>query len=266
MNKPLFKPMLRPAFLIAASSLLITTLGFHWVLHTFQVFLSKERVELARPLYMLPKDLGPYTLESIAEDLPQEIETVLGADSYITLQYRDTRDNPLTSLPVRLHLAYYTGTPDMVVHRPEICYVAGGAEATELTDETAHLTADHFQPTEDRGKVESVTRNGQILQLPSGEVPLRVFQFVPNKGVDPSTVAYFFVANDNFVASYQRIRALVFNVHERYAYWCKVEVLPIEPLPREDAVKVIEDFLNHALVEVYACLPNWAALQKKSKE
>jgi hypothetical protein len=262
MKTILVKAFTRPAFLVAALSLLVTILGFHLALHTLGVFLSKERVDLQRPLYMIPKNLGPYTLESIAEKLPHEIETVLGADAYITIQYRDTRETPLTTHPVRLHLAYYTGTPDMVLHRPEICYVAGGARPTELSDEEAHLTASHFTPGEN-GKLAATARNGKEVKMPDNTVPLRVFQFVPKQGGEPATVAYTFVANNMFIASYKRIRAQVFNIAERYAYWCKVEVLPMEPMEQEKAVRVVEDFLNYALVEIYACLPDWEKLHQK---
>ena len=256
------KPFFRPPFLIASLSLLVTIIGFQWVVHTFQVFLSKERVELTRPLYMIPKTLGPYTLESIAEKLPHEIETVLGADAYITIQYKDTRETPVTTQPIRLHLAYYTGTPDMVLHRPEICYVSGGAKPAVLSDEQALLTADHFTRTEDEKPV-AIARNGKEVRMPDTTIPLRVFQFVPKQHSEPATVAYFFVANDMFIASYKRIRAQVFNIAERYAYWCKVEVLPMEPMEQDRAVEVIEDFLNYALVEIYACLPDWEALHTK---
>jgi hypothetical protein len=86
---------------------------------------------------------------------------------------------------------------------------------------------------------------------------LRVFDFVPKGGNQQQTVGYFFAANGIFMGTTERVRTLVFDVRDKYAYWCKIEVLPLGITNREEAVKAIAEFLSHAMPEVMTCLPDW---------
>ena len=68
----------------------------------------------------------------------------LGTTNYISRVYRDGgADNP-QGTQVRLHIAYYTGTPDTVPHVPERCDTAGGATAIDKTTVPLQLSGPLF--------------------------------------------------------------------------------------------------------------------------
>ncbi len=248
---------MRPPFLIAAGILLLSGIGLQWVIHSFQVFLSKEAIELRRPLYLMPENVGPYILENQEPDLTPEIEAVLGAKAYITREYRDTRLEPQApGALVRLHVAYWTGTPDTVIHVPEVCYVGGGAQGRQFENLFRELDSELIVEDENGGYT-ARNDNGENINIPDRKVPLRVFHFVPKGGDKQHTVAYFFTANGSFMGTTERVRTLVFDVRDKYAYWCKVEVLPMEIHDREQAVAKVVDFLSYALPEIMTCLPDW---------
>jgi hypothetical protein len=253
--------LLRPPFLAAAGILLAATLGLQWVIHSFEVFLTKKPIPLRRHLYLIPETFGHYTLDNQSPDLTPEVEAVLGAESYITREYHDTRlakEDPGGLL--RLHIAYFTGTPDMVIHVPEVCYVGGGAQGRQFDITKIRLRSPPVEETPG-GTALTHDAHGDPVKVPAAEVPLRVFDFVPKGGTDQSTVAYFFTANGAFMGTTERVRTLVFDVRDKYAYWCKIEVLPVGITNREAALEAVADFLTYALPEVMVCLPDWDAVR-----
>ena len=101
-----------PPFLAAAGILLVATMGLQYVVHSFELFLSKEPIELRKQLYLMPDRMGPYKLVNQEAQLTPEMEEVLGAANYISREYQDTRvaENNMGKGLVRLHVAYFTGT------------------------------------------------------------------------------------------------------------------------------------------------------------
>lgn len=251
------RKFLAPSFVVTAFILFGAAVGLQWVLHSFEVFLSKKQLPLQRQLYLMPVRFGPYLLENEEPDLAPEIEAVLGAEAYITREYRDTR---VSGGPergrVRMHVAYFTGTPDAVIHVPEVCYVAGGAQGQTFQQETVTLNSPFLFEADGDQLFATTTHNEQV-RLPGLQVPLRVFEFVPGAGAEALTVAYFFAANGTYMGSPEQVRTLVLDIRDEYAYWCKIEVLPMDVANREEALVAVTDFLSYALPEIMACLPDW---------
>jgi len=246
-----------PPFLAAATVLFLGVLGLNWVIASFEVFVAKQPIELRQPLFELPDRFGPYQQLSQEPDLTPEIEAVLGAHAYITREYMDTRKakgDP--GAVMRLHIAYFTGTPDMIIHVPEVCYIAHGAQGQKSELQTVRLDSPLFQDRPD-GKVAATTAGGSPVTIPSREVPLRVFNFAQGNAGEPATVTYFFAANGSFMGTTTRVRTLVFDVRDKYAYWCKIETLPVGVADRQQAVETVREFLGAALPEIMACLPDW---------
>ncbi len=251
------KRLLAPSFLLAALILLVSAIGLQWVVHSFEVFLSKKQLPLRRQLYLMPMRFGPCLLENEEPELTPEIEAVLGAEAYITREYRDTRvSGSEDEALLRLHIAYFTGTPDAVIHVPEVCYVAGGAQGQTFEQEVIGLDSP-FMYDGDEDQLFATSSQSEPVRLPGRQIPLRVFEFVPQGAADPRTVCYFFAANGRYMGSPEQVRTLVLDVRDEYAYWCKIEVLPMGARNREDALKAVSDFLSYALPEVMACLPDW---------
>ena len=75
---------------------------------------------------------------------------------------------------------------------------------------------------------------GQSVRMSSDEVPTRFVRFVAPKAPGAAaqapdriyTVGYFFVANDAYLATPEHVRLKAFDILNRYAYYCKVEVVP----------------------------------------
>lgn len=219
-------------WLVACFVLVLGIGGMQAGMRLLQWQFEKEKLPLRKPFTELPRSAGAYQMISEIAELPPDIERSLGADAYITRMYRNPRF--LKSEPgglIRLHLAYYSGMTDTSIgHRPEICYVAAGAEAQGL--------------------------KGARLNVPD-PVDAQFFQFVPPSQTRPEGVFYFFVANGELVGSTTSVRLMDLRLTDRYAYWCKVEVhvlgLGGEVLSR----RAVEPFLEAVLPQVRTCLPVW---------
>lgn len=248
---------LTPPFLVAAAVLATSAVGLGWVIRSFDLFMLKEPLPLRRELHDIPERFGPYLLHNQEPDLTPDIEAVLGAQAYITREYRDTRlEEKAPGALIRLHLAYFTGTPDLILHVPEVCYVAGGAQHADIQQvELALESPEYF--SDEGGGLRVRDAAGSVQRVPEAKVPMRVFDFFPRGGTDAVTVAYFFMANGKFMGSPERVRTLAFDIRDRHAYWCKIEVLPLGVAGREEALAVMQEFMAYALPEVLACLPDW---------
>lgn len=226
-----------PAFLTASAVLVVALCGFRGVLHVFQWAVNKEAVPLRRSLEAIPDEVGGFRLERSLPRLTPELEAAYKTREYISRVYRDTaRANAAVGATVWVHAAYFTGTPDTVIHVPEICYVAQGARGQDVGQATLEVPATGANP--------AVT------------VPIRVFQFVPAGGRAPERVAYFFVANGALVGMPEGVRALVFDLRDRKAYWCKVELMTDAAIPEPETRLLLSRFLAGFLPELRQCLPS----------
>ena len=111
------------AYWVAVITLAVAGLGFYGLIRQFNVYLSKERVELRRPLDAVPTQIGRWQRVGPDTSYPDIMLEELGTRSYLDRVYAIDGD-PKTALHV--HVAYYTGTIDAVPHIPERCWNANG--------------------------------------------------------------------------------------------------------------------------------------------
>ena len=68
---------------------------------------------------------------------------------------------------------------------------------------------------------------------------------------------YFFSANGRYLASPNDVRRAGINIRDKYAYYCKIEILVQNAPQIEQALEVTNDFLTAMLPSIMACLPDW---------
>ncbi len=223
---------LNQAWLAACLVLLLGIAGMQTGMRLLEWQFDKEKLPLRKPFTELPQTAAGYELVSELAQLPADIERSLGADAYITRIYRDPRfAKTEPGGLIRLHLAYYSGMTDTTIgHRPEVCYVAAGAEPRGLKRSS--------------------------LSVPE-PVNAQFFQFVAPGRVRPEGVVYFFVVNGELAGSTTGVRLMDLRLTDPYAYWCKIE-LHVPGLGHEVLIRrTVEPFLQAVLPQVMECLPAW---------
>lgn len=246
-----------PQLVVAVVILFACAASFHFIVGQFEWFFSKEELPLRMPLYRLASTFGHYELENENPPLTPEMEAVLGAQAYITREYWDTRKEKTDpGAIIRLHVAYFSGTPDPVIHVPDVCYIAHGAQGLQKQLETVTLQSDLFVEHDD-GTVTATTAEGSEVALPNRKIAMLAFDFATGRLGESNTVIYFFAANGEFMGTTGNVRTRVIKLTDRYAYWAKIEVLPFGTSERDEALSVVAEFLASALPEVLLCLPDW---------
>lgn len=244
---------------IGGGILFTSVLGIYGVLMANDFVLRKEPLPLREPLLRVPTRFG--TWEMIAEDPPlsRDILEQLGTKEYFSRIYRDkSRTGPGTD--IKLHLAYYTGTPDTVPHVPDRCWVAGGMTHMGITFPTITLPADSYSRDPD-GTIFAPSQLAGRVRIPASEITATAFTFSGGEGNKAANVVYFFVANGKFLASPDTVRARGFDPRDKFAFYCKVELGMFDIANPEDAAKRAAEFLATALPEILACLPDWHEVQ-----
>lgn len=255
-----FKKVFSPSMIAATVLLFVGLVGLQSVVHAFEIFLMKEPVPLRRRLYLIPEHVGPY--QKVAEEtLSKEVVDELGTDQYISWTYTNTQLKPdEPGARIRLHIAYYTGTPDAIPHVPERCYVGGGATPKDSTQDTLTLDSPAIYSVAN-DELMATDSMGRTVHLPGREIPIRLFDFVPHNAKEPATVMYFFAANGKLIAVPRDVRNLVFDLSSRYAYWCKIELLPFGVKDHEEAKRIGAAFLSQMMPEIMGCLPDWTEVR-----
>jgi exosortase len=259
-----------------AAGVLFSGVAILWgTLRINDVVRQKQPIALREKLYMVPKTLGDWQLKYEDNSMSEEVLEVLGTKDYFTRIYEDQSPSMKGQVGriAKLHVAYYTGTPDTVPHVPTRCYVAGGMEPRKDEVRTIRLSSDEgarFMRKEDDGSwtVVSNVAKGRV-RVPQLDIPVTLFTFAP-PGKPDANVLYFFSANGKFLASPNDVRIKGFDFRDRYSYYCKIEVAFDDVSDPDLAMKRAESLLNVAMPEILACLPDWAEVkarerQKKSK-
>ena len=245
----------RPALACATAAgvLLAAVLSQNVLLAATQAVLIKESLPLRQPLFSLPTTLAPWQQQGEDERLTDNIIEQLGTRQFLSRTYRDTSSQP--SQPgstARLHLAYYTGTPDTVPHVPERCYVAAGA--APLYKGVVTLSVDST-PTSTSSKTAPASTSHTT------EIPATLFTYSTTSSADSaSTVVYFFVANGRYLATPDQVRLQGFDPRDRYSYYCKVEIGLPGVADSQLACSRAVALLNTALPSIIACLPDWTVV------
>lgn len=267
-------------FIAAAVILAAATASLQGVIGFFKIVLDKEPAPLRRQLDLMPGRFGPYVVIEKQDRLPKEVEETLGTNQYVSWVLKDTRKQPgEPGSAIRMHVPFYTGMIDTVPHVPDRCFVGGSGAQVMSKDLIGIQLRDPQHIHHVRNRVTGVTMTGKAVKLPGDELKISVIQFNRPGANNAYCVAYFFIANDRYVATPEGVRAQAFNAFDRYAYYAKVEVLPgrlveVAGQDRFDvgvadpqvAADIVADFLVYALPEVMHCLPDWEQLNTQPRQ
>jgi len=249
------------AISLVTATLLVAAVGVAGLVQTFRIVLVKQPLELRHAFNALPKEVGGWQLDPDRQPPPLDPEVVqtLGTTQYINRNYvyvdPETR---ATIHHLRLHIAYYTGTPDTTPHVPERCFVAGGLQGVRST--TVGLALDRAAVLDVGDETLARASLEPLVRLPlrdDGSIPATVFTFADAAGENMTNVVYFFSVNGRFMPTPEDVRFNGINIRDRYAYYCKIEVLVERTAKAAQAVAVAEQFLSAMLPEIMACLPDW---------
>ncbi len=273
-----FMPPVRAVYAVLMLTLVAGGLGLRAAMTALDVYLKKEPVPLRADLGSIPTVLGDW--RKVGEDQVMDAAMVesLGTDRYLTRSYA-RGGNPSDGVIV-LHVAYYTGMIDTVPHIPERCWGAGGLVqlgdpvnmpltlsciAEPPDDAPANKATGLRYPT--ATVVDPVTRRGEAVALPVGDVAMTLTTFQDRKASRIVQFGgYFFIANGRCTPSTFGVRALAFNLTDRYAYYCKVQLsgryaegeTPASDRFRADS----EDFLSQLLPHLMRTLPDWPSVEQ----
>jgi exosortase len=243
---------------VALGVLIVATLGLNGVVQATRVVLIKQPVPMREPLWPLPKQLGNWAMVREDPRLSREELEALGTEQYLSRIYRDLSmpENAPGSI-LRLHVAYYTGTPDTVPHVPDRCFVAGGLVPIGVSSTTLHVSGSRYR--NENGQWLAASRlNPAGVRVPQTDIDTTVFTFAsPEDRAFQSNVIYFFAANGKFLPTPERVRLQGFDPRDRYSYYCKIEVGVFGVGDHQAANDRVSAFLADMLPEIMACLPDW---------
>lgn len=245
------------AVAIGAGVLFAGVLGLGGVLEANGVVLHKESLKLREQFFNMPAKMGAWTEVYTDKPLSAEIVETLGTTLYLGRVYKRDASPGQTPAAVRLHVAYYTGTPDTVPHVPDRCMVAGGATPIGLGLTPMSLRGPQYRQTQE-GAVARSRLTRRDVHIPATDFNATMFSFANPRDPDrTSSVVYFFSANGRYLATPDEVRLHGFDPRDRYAYYCKVEVMPLDVSDPAEAKAVVSSFLSDAMPEIMACLPDW---------
>lgn len=269
------------AYFVALGILAAGAVGFRLLVAQLNIHLLKEPVQLRRPLDSVPTKLGEW--ERIGSDTTYSSTMIeeLGTRSYLDRTYA-IEGNPEKGT-MHVHVAYYTGTIDAVPHIPERCWAVSGLELTRNSDGTP-ISIDRSgwkpldppaasgEPYLSTSVIDPITAERESITMPLGDLVATTIEFQNPKAPDVRQVGgYFFIANGRLTASSYGVRALAFNLSDRYAYYCKIQLTKSGRVSSPDG-SLLEPFtqdaseiLTHILPEVMRCLPDWPEWEARSR-
>jgi hypothetical protein len=264
-------------YFLALAVLVIGAIGFRVLVAQANIYLMKERVDLRRPLDSVSTKLGRWQRVGSDSVFSETLIEELGTRSYLDRTY--AIDGDPSKGVMHVHVAYYTGTIDAVPHIPERCWAVGGLELTRNSEGSAiAVDRSRWEPLEREGVepgkymsvsvTDPITAEVERVAMPVGDIAATTIEFQdPKQPQDRQVGGYFFIANGLSVASSYGVRKAAFNLRDRYAYYCKIQLTNrgrvddpngslVEPFKRDSA-----ELLNELLPQVMRCLPDWPSFE-----
>jgi exosortase len=266
------------AFVVAVLVLGGISVGLTAAVKSLNVHLKKAPVALRDSLATIPPVIGSWRSVNESRMDASGVEA-LGTDLYLSRIYQ--RVGTGTQPTVSVHLAYYTGQVDTVPHVPDRCMVAAGFEKTSAEPSTYDLDIDTSLWIPDRefsldGEAYPLLSLGadeqgdvEHVRMPLGDLGLRTTEFRSIKIPGARIYAgYFFVSNGRTTPYPERIRTLAFDLHQEYAYYCKVQFTAQGDgsFGPEEFTALVEELLTPLLGHIMHCLPDWAEVNSPTTE
>lgn len=223
----------------AAGMLVAGALGLSAATRVTGAVFYKAPVPLRHSFSFVSPELSRWSAAERQPELAESVIDELRTHQFLYRAYKRKPaggDSPHDAL---LHLAYYTGTVDTVPHVPERCFLAQGFRSLGTTRVTIDM------------------KDGDPTRGVPPAIPVTLFEF--EQSGDVGRVIYFFIANRRFIASPDELRLRAFDLRERTAYYCKVELTLAQRESREETLKDAAVFLRDVLPSVMDCLPEQEA-------
>jgi hypothetical protein len=108
--------------------------------------------------------------------------------------------------------------------------------------------------------------------MPLGDIAATTIEFQdPKKPEDRQVGGYFFIANGRAVSSSYGVRQAAFNLRDRYAYYCKIQLTKrgkvdkpdgslLDPF-KADAAEILDELIPH----VMRSIPDWPTYEELSR-
>ena len=268
------------AYAAALAILIAGAVGFRMLVAQLNIHLMKEPVELRRPLDTIPTRLGRWERVGLDSVFSDTLIEELGTRRYLDRTYAIDGD-PKKGV-VHVHVAYYTGTIDAVPHIPERCWAVGGLELTR-NSEGVEVAIDRSEWRKQVGRddarymvasvKDAVTAEIDEITMPRGDIAMTTIEFQDPKRPELRQVGgYFFLANGATARTSYDVRSLAFNLTDRYAYYCKIQLTKSGTVKGADE-SLLEPFkadatelLSELIPPLMRCLPDWPTWEKPGGE
>lgn len=268
------------AYFAALAILIAGAIGFRLLVAQLNIHLMKEAVDLRRSLEAIPTKLGRWQRVGTDAVFSDTLIEELGTRRYLDRLY--AIDGDPAKGAVHLHIAYYTGTIDAVPHIPERCWAVGGLELTRNSEGTAvDIDRSAWRPAKGEAGArysattvkDSITAELEEVTMPRGDISMTTIEFQDPKEPKRRQVGgYFFIANGSLARTSYDVRSMAFNLSDRYAYYCKVQLTKsgfvqeangslMEPF-QADAKELLSALVPHLM----RCLPDWPHWERASQE
>jgi hypothetical protein len=207
--------------------------------------LSDFRYEIGSPV--------KYTTDGADEVIGADGLATLGTNDYLLRTFVEKVKPGDPHAKVRLNLNYYA-TGSSTPHVPEICWTASGMQ--EAPNSRRVFEVPEVKHAD--GRVDTV-RMRMISFLPPSGSPAR------SEAGEPlyANVAYVFHVNGEYVATPQEVMSHFWSAQNKFAYHCKIEVMPMDPdrgdvllCTQAKAEEIASKFIREALPAVEDCLPD----------
>lgn len=268
------------AYFAALAILVIGAVGFRMLVAELNIHLMKEAVDLRRPLDTIPSKLGRWQRIGADAVFSDTLIEELGTRRYLDRTY--AVDGDPSKGAVHLHIAYYTGTIDAVPHIPERCWAVSGLELTRNSEGVVvPIDRSAWRPAkgEDAARYQvttvkdAITADLEEVTMPRGDLSMTTIEFQDPKQPKRRQVGgYFFVANGSHARTSYDVRAMAFNLTDRYAYYCKIQLTKSGEVADADG-SLMEPFradtgeiLSALMPYLMRCLPDWPTWERKSQE
>lgn len=270
------------AYIAGLAILIAGALGFRAAVAQLNLYLLKEAVPLREGLDSIPTKLGHWSRVGKDARFADALIEELGTKQYLDRTY--VLDGDPKRGVIALHIAYYTGTIDAIPHIPERCWAVHGLEMTrEAITVPMQLDATSWQPSTDAPNLatglpyrmaivrDPITAELDRVTMPLEEVSMRVLEFQdPANPRRRQVGGYFFLANGRTTASALGVRSLAFDLTNRYAYYCKIQLTMSGSVEDPDGTLVprfeteIRGFLGELLPHLMKRLPDWPHWEQQS--
>jgi len=237
---------------------------------------DKPPAELSKPLDELPKTLGSpprYIAEKPDEIMDHEVVETLGTHNYLVRQYRDmTVKQGDPGEFINLNVNYYANGSSNP-HVPEVCWAGAGRVEAPGSGDTFEV------PDVKRKYGPPVTLRVRLISFwPQKEGSLELDKARKNAAGEQvyANVGYIFHVNGDYVSNAREVGSHFWKASNLYAYHCKIEMTPMmrtDPAgdrvevmvcTREEAKRIITQFLQEVIQPIEECLPDPAILTKPS--